>query len=144
MAWCSVKKRRKHRDSFTFYLFYILVSSGFFRFSNYHPKLWILLDILVGLLGRGIGLSAYRKAFILTGQHNTVKRRNYIHASSGVRTHDSSVWAMRDHTRFKPSVSRDWSELPVNMTTLCYVVPCHHPLARPRHPDIVRGWKHTE
>jgi hypothetical protein len=50
----------------------------------------------VGLVGCG---SARRKAISYTGQH---KQRINIHALSGIRTHDSSVWADEDSPCLRP------------------------------------------
>ncbi|KDR09581.1 hypothetical protein L798_00317 [Zootermopsis nevadensis] len=47
----------------------------------------IYLDILVGLLGRGIGPS--QGLYLYTGQHNT-ERRGHIHGLSGIRNHGPS------------------------------------------------------
>jgi len=56
------------------------------------------LDILVGLLGRGIGPS---QGLYLhrTAQHR--KTLTYIHTSSGIRTRDPGFRAVQDHKRLK-------------------------------------------
>jgi hypothetical protein len=63
--------------------------------QNQLLKLWILSDVLVVLLGRGIGPS---KGLYLhrTAQHS--KRKIYIDASSGIGTQDPSVRAIQKHT----------------------------------------------
>jgi len=62
------------------------------------------LDILVGLLGWGIGPSQGLNLHT-TAQHR--KTRIYIHASSGIRTHNSSAQAFQDHTRLRSSGNWD-------------------------------------
>jgi hypothetical protein len=61
-------------------------------------NLWIY-GHLVRLLGRGVtpmqGLYLHR-----TTQHK--KTRTHIHASSGIRTHDPSVWAAEHSTCLRP------------------------------------------
>jgi len=69
------------------------------KFQNLLLKLWIHLDILVGLLELGIG--PYQGLYL----HKTLQHRNtwtYIHASKGIRTYDRNVRAVRNYTRFRP------------------------------------------
>jgi len=48
------------------------------------------------LLGRGAGPSQGLFLYM-----------TYIHASSGIRTHDLTVLAVEDHTRLRPQSQRD-------------------------------------
>jgi len=67
--------------------------SGLFWF-----RIWLInlfLDILVGLLGWGISLS--RSLYLYRAAEHR-KTHTYIHALRGIRSHDSSVQAVEDHT----------------------------------------------
>jgi hypothetical protein len=46
--------------------------------------------------------------YLHTGQHNTEKTRTYIHASSGIRTHDPRVRAAEDSTCLRSLGRWDW------------------------------------
>jgi len=60
----------------------------------------LFLNVLVGLLGRGMNPSQGHY------QHGTTehrKTRTHIHTSSGIRTHDPIVQAVEDRTCLRPS-----------------------------------------
>jgi len=61
--------------------------------QNQFLKLQIHSDILVGFLRRGIG------TLQLLFLHRTAQR-TYIHASSGIRSHDPRSWATQDRLCF--------------------------------------------
>jgi len=60
----------------------------------------LFLDILVGLLGRGIGSSSQDHYLQRIAQHR--KTGTYIHASSEIRTHDARVRAVKDSMYLRP------------------------------------------
>jgi hypothetical protein len=65
----------------------------------------LFLEILLGLLGRGISPSQGHYLH-RTAQHR--KLRTYIHASSGIRNHDASVRSVEDRTRLRTRDHWDW------------------------------------
>jgi hypothetical protein len=82
-----------------------LQRSNVLRFTNYQNQLLkrcVLSDILVGLLGRGIGQS-YGLYLHRTAQHR--KPRIHIHASRGIETHNPRVWPVQDHVRLETKQS---------------------------------------
>jgi hypothetical protein len=62
---------------------------GLFRFRAYFSETYGSIGSLVGLLGRGIGPT--QDLCLHTRQLQHRKTRIHIRASSGIRTHDSSV-----------------------------------------------------
>jgi hypothetical protein len=72
---------------------------GLFRFGIYFLKFTNLFRHLVGLLGRGIG-PTQGPYLHRTTQHR--KTWTYIHASSGIQTHDPSFRSAEDSTCLRP------------------------------------------
>jgi hypothetical protein len=70
---------------------------GLFRFRIYFSEAYESIGQLVGLIGRMIGPT--QGLYLHTGQHNTKKD---IHASSGIRTHDTTVRAAKYSTCLRP------------------------------------------
>jgi len=72
---------------------------GLFRFRTYFLKLMNLFRQLVGFLGWRL---AWRKTSTYTGEHKNRKTRTHIHASSGILTHNPSVWPAEKCTCLRP------------------------------------------
>jgi hypothetical protein len=79
----------------------------------------LFLDILVGLLGREIGPS---QALYLHRTTQHTKTRTYIHASSGIRTHDPSVPAKTIRASDGTAIETSWVTNSFNSKILYSVV----------------------
>jgi hypothetical protein len=71
----------------------------------------------VGLLGRGI--SSSQGLYLHTEHKHRINTNTNIHASSGIRTHDPSVWVGEDSSCLRP---RDHSDRSVNYRDLQFYV----------------------
>jgi len=82
--------------------------------QHYLLKLWTNFDILVGLLGLGIGPL---QGFCLQTKEQHRKTRAQVHASSGIRTNDLSGWTVQNYINLKKAASKTCTITTTTTTT---------------------------
>jgi hypothetical protein len=103
---------------------------------------------LVGFFGRGISLVA--RPLPTQGNRNTAQTRTDTHASSGIRTHDPSVWAGKYTSRVRPRCHCDTQyettislsvRLAQKIMPYLHVAICHRwAQSNPHTIDVITSW----